>query len=143
MDLEGNPRPIHIQHGAANICWDRRTRWVQNELINHIEPIASGLHWREERTGLHRLEFIETRRTWFTGPVEHDTRGTLNVLNLVQGDSAVVESPTNSFEPFELHYAETFIMPAAVGRYTIRPAADVPYVESATIKAFVRPDFAG
>jgi mannose-6-phosphate isomerase class I len=143
MDLDGNPRPIHLQHGAANICWDRRTRWVQDELINQIEPIASGPDWREERTGLHRLEFIETRRTWFMGTVEHHTGGTVNVLNLVQGDAAVIESPTNAFEPFEVHYAETFIVPASVGRYTIRPAAPTNGLEFATIKAFVRPDFAG
>jgi len=140
MDLEGNPRPIHIQHGAANLCWDRRTRWVQDELINHIEPIASGPHWREERTGLHPLQFIETRRHWFTSTVEHDTHGNLHVLNLVQGQCAMVESPTNSFEPFEVHYAETFIVPAVVGRYTIRPAACAQVEEFATIKAFIRND---
>lgn len=138
MDLDGNPRPIHLQHGAANICWDRRTRWVQDELINRVEVIASGPNWREERTGLHPQEFIETRRHWFTGPVEHDTDGNVNVLNLVQGESAVVESPTDSFEPLELHYAETFIVPAAVGRYFIRPVGREHAREHATIKAFVR-----
>lgn len=143
MDLDGNPRPIHLEHGAANICWERRTEWVRNELINRIEPIAFGPHWHEERTGLHHLEFIETRRTWFTGPVEHDTRGTVNVLNLVQGESAIVESPSDGFEPVEVHYAETFIVPAAVGRYTIRPAAKSTREELATIKAFVRPDYTG
>ena len=60
------------------------------------------------------------------------------MLNLVDGDAAVVESPTGAFAPFEVHYAETFIVPAAVGAYTIRP---VQYGESrkmATVKAFVR-----
>ena len=140
MDLEGNPRPLHVQHGAANICWHRRTDWVRDQLINRIEFIAQGPHWREERTGLHPLEFIETRRHWFTGPVEHDTQGTVNVLNLVQGDRAFIESPTNAFAPFEVHYAETFIVPAAVGRYTIRPGDGFDPAELATIKAFVRPE---
>jgi len=138
MDLDGNPRPLHLDHGAANICRERRTRWVQDQLINRVELIGSGAHWREERTGLHALEFIETRRHWFTGPVGHNTEGNLNVLNLVQGDCAVVESPTNSFEPFEVHYAETFIVPAAVGRYRIRPVGREDGAEFATIKAFVR-----
>jgi mannose-6-phosphate isomerase class I len=140
MDLDGNPRPLHIEHGAANICWERRTGWVENELMNRVEVVASGPGWREQRTGLHALEFIETRRHWFTGPVDHDTEGNVNVLNLVQGDRALVESPTNSFEPFEVHYAETFIVPAAVGRYTIRPAGGDSTGQLATIKAFVRPD---
>jgi hypothetical protein len=36
-----------------------------------------------------------------------------------------------------VHYAETFIVPAAVGPYTIRPAAAVEK-PLATIKAYVR-----
>jgi hypothetical protein len=35
-------------------------------------------------------------------------------------------------------YAETFIVPAAVGAYTIRPATPHPQKELATLKAFVR-----
>ena len=101
--------------GARNIQWDRTTDWVQENLVNQFIPVASGEGWREERTGLHELEFIETRRHWFTGTVPHDTRGTVHVLNLVEGEEAIVESPARAFEPFVVHYAETFIVPAAVG----------------------------
>ena len=80
------------------------------------EVVAPGDGWREERTGLHELEFIETRRHWFTDVVQHDTHGTVNVLNLVEGEEAVVESPTGAFAPFVVHYAETFIVPARVRR---------------------------
>ena len=57
---------------------------------------AAGPGWVEERTGLHELEFIEVRRHWFTDVVEHDTAGTVHVLNLVEGAEAVVESPTGT-----------------------------------------------
>ena len=93
---------------------------------------------REERTGLHSSEFIETRRHWFTAPVEHDTQGTLNVLNLVEGDAVAVESPDAAFEPVTVRYAETFIVPAAVGRYQIRPLNGETGAPQATIKALVR-----
>jgi hypothetical protein len=69
--------------------------------------------------------------------VPHDTGGTVNVLNLVEGDEVVVESPTGAFAPFVVHYAETFIVPAAVGPYTIRPTTK-PAREFATLKAFCR-----
>ena len=85
-------------------------------------------------TGLHPNEFIETRRHTFSRPVEHDTRGGVNVLNLVDGEAALIESPEGKFEPFEVHYAETFIIPACVGRYTIKPLDK----ECMTIKASVR-----
>jgi hypothetical protein len=127
-----------LEHGIANIQWTRTTEWVKRLLVNQLEPIASGEGWREERTGLHELEFIETRRHWFTSSVEHDTRGTVHVVNLVQGEQAVVESPNGAFEPFEVHYAETFIVPAQVGGYTVRPDGPASGHECATVQASVR-----
>jgi mannose-6-phosphate isomerase class I len=138
LGLDGRPRPIHLQHGVANIQWNRTTAWVRDSLVNRFQPIAAGAGWREERTGLHTLEFIETRRHWFTGAVPHDTCGTVHVLNLVEGDEAVVESPTQAFEPFVVHYAETFIIPASVGAYTVRPHGAAVGKECATILAYVR-----
>jgi len=138
LGLDGKPRPIHIEHGLANIQWDRTTGWVQKQLVNRFEPVASGDGWREERTGLHEREFIETRRHWFTKTVPHDTCGGVNVLNLIEGEEVLVESPSGAFEPFIVHYAETFIVPAAVGEYTIRPHGKSVGHECATIKAFVR-----
>ena len=107
-------------------------------MINCIQPLGSGEGWREEATGLHEREFIETRRHWFNKPVLHDTQGTLNVMNLVEGDAAVVESPQGAFEPFVVHYAETFIIPANVGAYIVRPLDAKNERQLATLKAFVR-----
>jgi mannose-6-phosphate isomerase class I len=138
LGMDQKPRPIHLQHGLKNIQWDRTTAWVKKNLINRITQIACGEGWREESTGLHELEFLETRRHWFTQAVPHHTLGNLNVLNLVEGDSATVESPSGAFDPLTIHYAETFIVPASVGEYIIRPAAEKPARELATIKAYVR-----
>jgi mannose-6-phosphate isomerase class I len=138
LGLDGKPRPIHLEHGAANIQWDATPEWIRRNLVNRIEPLGSGEGWREERTGLHEREFIETRRHWFTRAVPHDTRGGVNVLNLIEGEEALVESPSGAFEPFVVHYAETFIVPAAVGPYTIRPHGPSEGRECATLKAFVR-----
>lgn len=137
LGLDGRPRPIHLEHGLNNIQWDRTTAWTREHLIDQMVEVASGEGWREERTGLHPLEFIETRRHWFTAPVHHDTNGNLHVLNLVEGQEALVESPTGSFPPLTVHYAETFIVPAAVGPYTIRPSGETQE-PLATIKAYVR-----
>ena len=138
LGLDGRPRPVHLDHGLANIQWDRTTQWVNDNLINQVSVLSEGDGWREERTGLHEREFIETRRHWFTSTVSHETGGGVNVLNLVQGEEAVVESPSGAFEPFVIHYAETFIIPAAVGAYTIRPHGAGVGQECATLKAFVR-----
>jgi mannose-6-phosphate isomerase class I len=138
LGLDGRPRPIHLQHGARNIQWDRTTDWVRANLIDQLVPVASGEGWREECTGLHESQFIETRRHWFTGTVPHDTRGTVHVLNLVEGEEAIVESPTSAFEPFVVHYVETFIVPAAIGPYTIRPHGPSVGKKCGTMLAYVR-----
>lgn len=138
LGLDGKPRPIHLDHGARNIDWSRTTGWTREHLVNHIEPLGTGDGWREERTGLHEREFIETRRHWFTKTVPHDTCGGVNVVNLVEGEEVIVESPSGAFEPFVVHYAETFIVPAAVGPYTIRPHGLGLGGQCATLKASVR-----
>jgi len=138
LGMDGKPRPINIDHGKANIQWDRATKWVGKELLNRIEKVAEGPDWVEERTGLHELEFIETRRHWFTGIVPHKTKSTVEVLCLVEGDEAIVESPTGAFEPFVVHYAETWVVPAHIGTYTIRPYGQGVGQKCATMKAWVR-----
>ncbi|WP_423920775.1 class I mannose-6-phosphate isomerase [Frigoribacterium sp. 2-23] len=143
VGLDGVPRPIHLEHAAANIQWNRDTAWVADHLVGQITETARGDGWVEERTGLHELEFIEVRRHWFEGTAPHDTRGTVNVLNLVEGAEAIVESPTAAFDPFVVHYAETFVVPAAVGAYTIRPWGRGVGQRLGTVKAYVRGTLTG
>ena len=118
------PRPIHLDDAERNICWGRRTDWCREQLVNAVEEVASGEGWSEEHTGLHELEFLETRRITTTVPVERDATEGVRMLNLVDGTTALMESPTGVFAPFEVHYAETFIVPAAAGRYVLRPARE-------------------
>lgn len=134
LGLDGKPRPINVERGRQVIQWERTTPFVNEQLRNHFEVLDEADGIMEERTGLHPNEFIETRRHTFTQPVTHDTCGGVNVLNLVEGDEARIESPDGRFEPFTVHYAETFIIPACLGRYTIVPLSG----KCMTIKASVR-----
>ena len=74
-----------------------------------------------ERTGLHSREFIDTIRYTLSGPHTVSMDDTVHVMNLVEGRSARIESMDGSFAPFTVHYAETAIVPAAVGTYRIVP----------------------
>jgi len=138
MGLDGKPRPINIEHGKNVIQWNRTQDWTKENILHLVEKVDEGNGWVEERTGLHESQFIETRRHWFTKKVTHNTLGGVNVLNLIEGREAIVESPDDSFEPFIVHYAETFIVPAAVGEFTIKPHGEAMGTKCGTIKAFVR-----
>lgn len=138
LGLDGKPRPINVQRGKEVIDWQRDTSYIADNLVNRFEIVARGDGWTEEKTGLHRTQFIETRRHIFTKPVTHHTNESVNVLNLVDGAEILVESPENAFEPMVIHYAETFIIPASVKTYTIRPYGQSEGKECMTIKASVR-----
>ncbi|MDR2913967.1 MAG: class I mannose-6-phosphate isomerase [Tannerella sp.] len=138
LGLDGLPRPINIGHGASVINWERQTDYVRKNLVNNVTIVAQGEGWIEECTGLHENEFIETRRHWFDRKVHHHTGKSVNVLNVIEGEELIVESPENTFEPFIVHYAETFIIPAGIGHYTIRPHGISEGIKCGTIKAYVR-----
>ncbi|WP_367280916.1 class I mannose-6-phosphate isomerase [uncultured Dubosiella sp.] len=135
VGLDGLPRPVHIDHGKKNIQWDRTTKWVEKNLVNAIHTVKEDDHVKEEHTGLHELEFIETRRLWIKDEVVVDNEDNVNMLNLIEGQKAYIESLDGSFEPFEVHYAETFIVPASVKGYRIvNPTGDTIGV----LRAYVR-----
>ena len=138
LGLDGKPRPINVERGSKVIQWNRDTEYVHAHLANHFEPVARGEGWEEIRTGLHPAEFIETRRMRFSRTAPFHTADSVQVLNLVEGEEAVVESPEGRFAPFVVHYAETFIIPACVGEYTIRPWGASEGKECMVIRAFVR-----
>lgn len=133
LGLDGLPRPINIEHGKHVIQWDRTTKWVKENLVNSTYEVKEdGNDCKIEHTGLHELEFIETRRYTINNDSFHKTHGTVNMLNLIDGKSAIIEG---DFEPFIVHYAETFIIPASIKEYTIKPyGCD----EIKVLKAYVR-----
>ena len=138
LGLDGKPRPINVERGSRVIQWERDTDYVKAHLANHFSDVAEGEGWKEIKTGLHPNEFIETRRTSFSVPVTFRTENSVHVLNLVEGEEAVVESPDGRFEPFVVHYAETFIIPASVEEYTVRPCGLSEGKTCMTIRASVR-----
>lgn len=86
-------------------------------------PGGSGLPGPEgsvTRTGLAEREFIDTFRLATASALEVPRDGSVHVLNLVDGQRAFITSPAGAFAPFELHYAETCILPQDAGDYVIQ-----------------------
>lgn len=132
--LDGKPRPLHISHGMRNIQWNRNTEWVRRNLISQEETISESSECKAVRTGLHRLEPIETVRYTVKGTALVDTCDSVMMLNLVDGLRIFIESVDDSFDSFEVHHAETFIVPASVGKYRIRTVDGDAVVIAARIR---------
>jgi mannose-6-phosphate isomerase class I len=121
-DLAGNLRPIHIQRAWENIDFTRQTSWVRANLIPSPRIVDQGHGWTEYLIGDSPLMFFAIHRIEFSDTYQGDTDNErFHVLNLVEGEQALVEWEGGSHP---LHYAETIVIPAAVGRYGLRNQAE-------------------
>ncbi len=135
MGLDGRPRPVHLDHAKEVIQVNRDTEWVHQNLVNNVQLLHEEEGVKQERTGLHELEFIETVRTWFEKPFEIDTGNTVHELMLVEGQSVLIQDPEHKFEDILFHYAECFIIPASIKRVIVQPVGEGKH---ALIHAYVR-----
>lgn len=126
VDLDGKPRPIHLEHGLKNVQWNRDTAWIHENLIGQEKVIHSDGSCTVERTGLHELEFIDTFRVSTATSATIKRNGSVHMLNLVEGAAARVISKNDSFAPFEVHYGETFILPEGAGEYLLAAMDNQP-----------------
>lgn len=137
VGLDGIPRPTHVSRGEKVINWDRTTEWVRKNLVNNNKIITED-GYTEELTAINELGFVETRRYQLDKKILLHTEDNVNVFNLIDGDEATIEGMDASFEPFTVHYAETFIIPASVGDFTIRPSGLSEGKKISVVRAYVR-----
>jgi hypothetical protein len=120
-DTAGGLRPVHVGHAFRNLNADRRGRAVRTDLLQEAAVLRQGDGWHEELIGKLPEVFFEVRRV-VLGPgscAEGTTDGRFNVLNIVEGDGVVIEVP--GAPEHTLVYAETLVVPARVGNYSLRP----------------------
>lgn len=121
LDLDGRPRPINIDHGQHCIQEDFQTDFVYNNLISKQPTIAEGDGWRLDDSSAMNYEPMKVHRYWVSKNVTIDCCDAIAIAVVVEGEEVIIESPDNAFEPFVAHYGEATMIPAGVGRYTVKP----------------------
>ena len=134
LDLDGSPRPLNIARAFDNLVFERRGARVQKELVSHPEVIAEGSGWRVVHLPTHPDHLYDVRRFEFTGSVSAETRGSCQVMNLVEGDWITLETPGGMRARF--NYAETFIVPAAAGSFRLVNGGNSP---AKVVTTFLKP----
>ena len=133
LDLEGRPRPLNLERAFQNLSFARQGEAVRRELISQPRLHSQGPGWRRLHLPTHPDHFYDIQRLEFTGQLTLETGGQAQVLAVVEGAGVTLEVSGHSQR---FAYAETFVVPAAAGRYTLHSAGDA---EVKVILAFVRP----
>lgn len=116
-DLDDRLRPVHVHHAFANLD-ERRRGGAIPELMPEPAVVRSDNGSTELELGTHPDLFFAVHRLDFHDEIDCDTGGRFDVLNLVAGEEAEIVTEGGDVHP--LAYAETIVVPAAVGRYTVR-----------------------
>jgi mannose-6-phosphate isomerase class I len=134
LDLDGKPRPINIERAFDNLHFDRKGDRVEQELIATPAVIDEGPGWQREHLATHPVHFYDVHRFRFEDALDVRTDGSCHVLSLVEGVSIRVETAEGLTQQFS--YAETFVVPAAAGRYRLVNEAEAPAM---VVCAFLKP----
>jgi mannose-6-phosphate isomerase class I len=133
LGLDGQPRPINIDHAFSNLNFDRKGKKVVEELISKPVVIDTGDDWQLIHLPTHQEHFYDVHRIEFDSGVTIQTNGVCHILMLVEGSTISIETANGTTSHF--HYAETIVVPAAAGSYKI---VNTGSGRARVVKAFVK-----
>ncbi len=117
LDIDGQPRPINIDHAFKNLYFDRKGKRIQDEFISHPDLLQKGKDFEIFNLPTHPNHFYQVERIEFDGIVDCKTNNNCHVCMLVQGDWLILETENGYRQVF--NYAETFVIPAAALSYKL------------------------
>ncbi|MDR2474213.1 MAG: ROK family protein [Tannerella sp.] len=133
LDLDGLPRPINIEHGIKNLYFERQGNSVEDELICKPYIISDMDGVKIEHLPTHKEQFYDVMRYSFDNKIDIETGGKFHVWMLVEGVSVTIETAAGMRQRF--NFAETFVIPASSGSYSIYNEANT---RAMMVKAFIK-----
>jgi mannose-6-phosphate isomerase class I len=118
-DAANTQRAVHVERAFENLDAERTGAAVGRDLVPEPVVVRRGEGWAEERLGALPEMFFAVHRVVLDAdtPAPDHTDGRFHVLNVVEGDEVLVT--TDDGHEHLLRYAETLVVPAAVGGYRL------------------------
>lgn len=132
-DLDGKPRPLNIDRGMENLCFERKGKYVEQNLKAKPVLIDQGADWAIHHLATHPNQFYDVHRISLTTKLTLQTKNRFHVMSVVEGHSVIVETRNGVRRRF--YYAETFVIPAAAGYFTFTNDTNAPIM---IVDAFVK-----
>ncbi len=133
MDLDGKPRPLNIERAFENLYFERKGEVIKSEHISKPRLISQGSDWQLFHLPTHRAHFYDVQRVAFQTKVTFETDRSCQVMSLVEGSAILLETANGLKQRF--NYAETFVVPAAAGSYTLTNLGPQP---SKVVKCYMK-----
>jgi mannose-6-phosphate isomerase class I len=132
-DLDGKPRPLNIERGMENLCFERKGSYVDEKLVSKPHLLESDESYQIYHLPTHPDHLYDVKRLHLTGKVKMETDNKVLVMNLVEGTYIILESANGCRQTFS--FAETFVVPAAAGSFTI---INETGLEALVVMAFIK-----
>jgi mannose-6-phosphate isomerase class I len=133
LDLEGNPRPINIDHAFNNLDFSRKGEQVNKELLSKPRVIEQADGYQLLHLPTHADHFYDVHRIEFDNTVSVELHNVCHVMMLVEGAAVLLETADGTKKEFA--FAETFVIPAAAGSYTL---TNLGTDRAKVVKAFLK-----
>lgn len=111
VDANGKPRQIDIDLGEKVIQENFSAPWVKANLFSREVLDNKEQEIYSDRIGTMSYCPMNVNKHWFNNELMIKNSSQMQIIVLVEGESAIICSPENIFNDFEIHYMETIYIP--------------------------------